>query len=80
MCTVVCPQSVMALSDGKAYLQDRDACMECGACAKNCPAGAIHVVAGVGCAAAVINTVLGRKKDSCCCIIEDADSTAGCDN
>jgi NAD-dependent dihydropyrimidine dehydrogenase PreA subunit len=78
MCTVVCPQAVMILYDQKAHLDNRDACMECGACAMNCPAEAISVEAGVGCAAAVINTVLGRNSNSCCCIIEDTDSSAGC--
>jgi hypothetical protein len=28
------------------------------------------VQAGVGCAAAVINTALGRESSSCCCFIE----------
>jgi hypothetical protein len=28
------------------------------------------VDAGVGCAAAVINTALGRDSASCCCVIE----------
>jgi hypothetical protein len=28
------------------------------------------VEAGVGCAAAVINTALGRDSSSCCCVIE----------
>jgi len=70
MCIEVCPQGVIALSNGAACLVDRDACMECGACARNCPAEAITVEAGVGCAAAVINSVLGRTNDACCCIIE----------
>ena len=80
MCAVVCPQAVMVLYGQKAHLDNRDACMECGACAMNCPAGAISVSAGVGCAAAVINTVLGRKSDSCCCVIDDHDSATGCGN
>jgi ferredoxin len=49
---------------------NRDACMECGACAKNCPVEALHVRPGVGCAAAVINSLLGRKKSSCCCTVD----------
>jgi ferredoxin len=46
-------------------------CMECGACQRNCPAGAISVDAGVGCASAMIKAALtGSKETSCgpeCC-------------
>jgi hypothetical protein len=49
--------------------------MECGACAQNCPVQAIAVKAGVGCAAAVINSALGRKKAACCCVAETKDFT-----
>ncbi|MBA2881039.1 NAD-dependent dihydropyrimidine dehydrogenase PreA subunit [Desulfosalsimonas propionicica] len=70
MCTMVCPREVMALADGKAEIVSRDDCMECGACAQNCPTAAITVDAGVGCAAAVINSMLGRTGDSCCCVVE----------
>ena len=70
MCTNVCPHGVFSFVDGKAVVGNRDDCMECGACAVNCPAGAIQVQKGVGCAAAVINAVLGRKSSSCCCCIE----------
>lgn len=65
MCLEVCPHAVWALNSGGANIADRDACMECGACARNCAPGAIEVKAGVGCAAAVINSALGRKK-ACC--------------
>jgi NAD-dependent dihydropyrimidine dehydrogenase PreA subunit len=70
MCTTVCPHAVFRLEDRKARIVDRDACMECGACARNCPSGALSVRAGVGCAAAVINTALGRT-DSCCACSTD---------
>ncbi len=40
--------------------------MECGACSRNCPAEAISVKAGVGCAAAVIGAMLGRTDQPCC--------------
>jgi NAD-dependent dihydropyrimidine dehydrogenase PreA subunit len=73
MCLAVCPHEVFALNNGKAKIRDRDACMECGACARNCPTEAIRVQAGVGCAAAVINTALGRKNSACCCVIEPQD-------
>lgn len=57
------------ITNGCAKIINRDACMECGACVQNCPADAITVDAGVGCAAAVINAALGRKGE-CCCVIE----------
>jgi len=44
----------------------RDACMECGACSRNCPFDAISVKSGVGCAAAVIGAMLGRTDQPCC--------------
>ncbi len=70
MCLIVCPHAVFSMNNGSAWIENRDACMECGACAQNCPAEAVRVQAGVGCAAAVINTALGRESSSCCCIIE----------
>ena len=71
MCLMVCPHAVLGINDGHARIENRDACMECGACLQNCPAGAIRVRAGVGCAAAVMNSVLGRNSASCCCVIEE---------
>ncbi len=71
MCLMVCPQEVLCMDNGSAAIHDRDRCMECGACARNCPTEAITVKAGVGCAAAVINTALGRDGSSCCCVIEE---------
>ena len=69
-CLLVCPHAVLSLTNGKVEIANRDACMECGACARNCPANALRVRSGVGCATAVINSMLGRKKSSCCCTIE----------
>lgn len=68
MCLLVCPHAVFRLDNGAAEIVSRDACMECGACSRNCPAEALSVQSGVGCAAAVINSKLGRKKESCCYI------------
>jgi NAD-dependent dihydropyrimidine dehydrogenase PreA subunit len=68
MCTIVCPHAVFAIEYKKAKIIDFDACMECGACARNCPEEAIMVDAGVGCAAAVINGALkGTGECSCDC-------------
>ena len=65
MCVEVCPHAVFAIENRKARIIDRDACMECGACAKNCSVGAITVRSGVGCAAGIIAGKLGVK--SACC-------------
>ena len=67
MCIEVCPHAAIGMNGvGRARIQDRDACMECGACSRNCPAEAFSVQAGVGCAAAIINTMLGRSEAPCC--------------
>jgi NAD-dependent dihydropyrimidine dehydrogenase PreA subunit len=67
MCLDVCPHDVFKMNGKSVQIADRDACMECGACDKNCPAGALSVQSGVGCAAAVINSMLGRNGGECCC-------------
>ncbi len=73
MCLDVCPHAVLAMNGRKAHILNRDACMECGACSRNCPVGAVSVQAGVGCAAAVINGMLGRSEASCCCVVDPKD-------
>ena len=50
----------------KVAIASLDACIECGACQQNCPAGALSVRAGVGCAHAIINAALGRTSGVCC--------------
>jgi NAD-dependent dihydropyrimidine dehydrogenase PreA subunit len=67
LCTLVCPHGVFVMQDGKAQLTDRDRCMECGACARNCAFEAISVAAGVGCASAIIYGWLTGKEASCDC-------------
>ncbi|MBI5048589.1 MAG: 4Fe-4S binding protein [Deltaproteobacteria bacterium] len=66
-CVEVCPHAVFVMSGKKAALSDKDRCMECGACARNCAFGAIAVNAGVGCAAAIINGMVTGGKPSCGC-------------
>jgi ferredoxin len=73
-CLAVCPRAVLAMPNGKVEIRNRDACIECGACRRNCPFGAITVTVGVGCAAAVINSFLGRKSSCCCTLPEDESS------
>jgi NAD-dependent dihydropyrimidine dehydrogenase PreA subunit len=70
ICLEVCPHAVLQHDQGKIGIRSRDACMECGACSRNCPTGAISVESGVGCAAAVINAMLGRQNSACCCLDE----------
>lgn len=53
-CLEVCPHRVFQPDGKKVKIADRDACMECGACKRNCAFDAIKVEQGVGCAAAVI--------------------------
>jgi NAD-dependent dihydropyrimidine dehydrogenase PreA subunit len=67
MCRTVCPHGVFVLEEKKARIADRDACMECGACALNCPSDAIHVDSGVGCAAAIIIGALTGTEANCGC-------------
>ena len=77
ICCEVCPRTVIAINGiDRAWIQDRNACMECGACSRNCPTGAFSVQAGVGCATAVINSMLGRSDAPCCGPIE-ADGQTG---
>jgi len=55
------------MNENKAQIENKNRCMECGACAKNCPVNAITVDAGVGCATAVIMGWLTGKEPSCDC-------------
>ena len=67
MCLDVCPHEVFRMNSKHVLIQNRDACMECGACSQNCPANAISVQSGVGCANAIINAMLGRNGGECSC-------------
>jgi NAD-dependent dihydropyrimidine dehydrogenase PreA subunit len=64
-CIEVCPHAVFAMAGGRSSIRDRESCMECGACARNCASGAITVKAGVGCAAAIIGGLLRGQDASC---------------
>jgi NAD-dependent dihydropyrimidine dehydrogenase PreA subunit len=77
-CVEVCPRAVFTIRDNKAEIVDRDLCIECGACQKNCAFGAITVKCGVGCAQALFNALItggepvcdceksGKKSSECC--------------
>lgn len=77
-CVEVCPHSVFEMEEKKAKLIDRDLCMECGACANNCEFGAITVDYGVGCAAAIINSMITGGEPSCGCGGDDDSSSGAC--
>ena len=65
MCIAVCPHRVFRKEGDKVAISDRDACMECGACARNCAFSAITVEAGVGCAAAILVGFLTGTEPTC---------------
>jgi NAD-dependent dihydropyrimidine dehydrogenase PreA subunit len=67
-CVEVCPHAVFEMEGRKAVLAHPTACMECGACQKNCITNAITVESGVGCASAMIRAALLRQKEvECTC-------------
>ncbi len=68
LCAAVCPHAVFVMNGRKAILTQAQNCMECGACQVNCVTGAISVLSGVGCAAAMIQAALrGQKEATCSC-------------
>jgi NAD-dependent dihydropyrimidine dehydrogenase PreA subunit len=87
-CTQVCPHGVFVEGAERADLVRPAACMECGACANNCPVQAIEVQSGVGCAWAMIGAALRGKdmdrgcscggEDSPCCG-QSSEEPCGCD-
>ena len=66
-CMEVCPHNVFDFDDQKARIAEKDLCIECGACALNCPAEALKVEAGTGCAAAIIMSWFTGKEPTCGC-------------
>lgn len=66
-CIEVCPRGVFEIRDKKAFITDRDLCIECGACKNNCEYEAIAVEDGVGCAAAIIYGWITGKEPQCGC-------------
>jgi ferredoxin len=65
MCVMVCPHGVFDMDGNRAKLVDRGACMECGACQRNCAFDAITVQSGVGCAAAIIASWFNKGEIAC---------------
>ena len=65
LCVDVCPHGVFAMEGRKARIVRLSACLECGACQMNCPAEAIAVDSGVGCATAFIYGILTGQEPTC---------------
>lgn len=76
MCVEVCPHRVFQMEGKKAFVTERDLCMECGACMRNCASGAITVQVGVGCAAALIKGMV--TGDASCGCSGDDDKDGAC--
>jgi ferredoxin len=66
MCVIICPHRIFQMNGKKAEVTAKDKCIECGACMRNCAFDAIKVDAGPGCAAAVLASKFGGKKEVCC--------------
>ena len=66
-CVQVCPHAVFEMVEKRAHIIDLDDCMECGACALNCPVDALKVDSGVGCAMAMIVGALRGTEPTCEC-------------
>lgn len=67
MCINVCPHPVFERLKRAVAIREPDLCIECGACALNCPEGALRVNPGVGCAEAILKGWLTRSEPDCCC-------------
>ena len=76
MCEKVCPHKVFIITENEsrhrkqAKINNRDDCMECGACARNCPTDALSVKPGVGCASAILRGMIQGTEPSCGCCVE----------
>jgi ferredoxin len=67
VCITVCPHGVLVIDTHKVRILDRDGCMECGACSRNCARQAITVRAGVGCLEAIVRGALTGSEPNCDC-------------
>jgi NAD-dependent dihydropyrimidine dehydrogenase PreA subunit len=66
ICISVCPHGVFEQNGRVVRLAAAQACMECGACQRNCPFGAVTVESGVGCAGSMIRAALTGQKEAVC--------------
>jgi len=77
-CIEVCPRSVLVIRGRKAEILDRDSCIECGACQKNCSFNAVSVASGVGCAQALFNAMIRGGEPVCDCGGKNSDKSGCC--
>jgi ferredoxin len=66
LCETVCPHRVFGKNGDKMKIIDKNGCMECGACARNCPVSAVSVSPGVGCAGYIISGWIHGKENASC--------------
>ncbi|MDA8090441.1 MAG: mercury methylation ferredoxin HgcB [Nitrospiraceae bacterium] len=67
MCMEVCPHEVFKAEGKRVVIAAKDRCMECGACELNCAFGALNVSKGVGCASALIKSMITGGEPTCGC-------------
>ncbi len=77
-CVEVCPHGVLRMQEKKVEITDLDLCMECGACVNNCAFDALSVDKGVGCAAALINSMITGGAPACGCGTDSSSESACC--
>ena len=73
-CIEVCPRGVLIIENGSCRKTDVDLCIECGACESNCEFDAIRVNRGVGCASAIIGSMISGGEPECSCCAEEGES------
>lgn len=77
-CAEVCPHGIFEIRDKKAMITDADLCIECTACKTNCAFGAVEVNVGVGCAAAIIHSMIYGGDPSCDCSGDGNGNSSSC--
>ena len=77
-CNEVCPHGVFEMKHKKAFITDKDHCIECGACQKNCESNAIRVKTGVGCSAAILYSIFTGNEATCGCDDNSSSSGSSC--
>jgi NAD-dependent dihydropyrimidine dehydrogenase PreA subunit len=68
-CIEVCPRAVFAKVEKLVKVVNKEMCIECGACMRNCAFDAVRVSPGTGCAEAIIKGWWNNTEPDCgdCC-------------